>query len=244
MSIVVSDFLRLVLSEIRIARAGDVLSANDQADALTLFNELLDMWNAQGRALYNNTVTSWTLTPGHQPHTIGPSGADFTTAIARPVAITNANLILSGTTPIRLPIEVHRDVQWWMSVPAPTIQTAIPSDLYYDPAWPTGNCWLWPVPNFAYQFEASSNTLLASVAATDTLNLPMGYQLALRLTMAETCAEMWGQPISPSLQMRAQRARAAGFGNNRVIPPAVPDAGLPLGGQRGGTFNYLTGMME
>lgn len=244
MSISVSRFLYLTLAELRVARAGDVLSPDDQADALALLNELIDLWNVDGRALYNNLITSWTLTPGHQPHTIGPSGADFTVATNRPTRILDANLILSGATPIRLPITVHRQAQWWMSVPAQTIQAAIPTELYYDPAWPTGNCYLWPVPNFAYSFEASYLVQLVSVAATDTLNLPQGYQLALRLSLAEHAANMWGQPVPPSLADRARKARALVFNQNSVTPTAVADAGLPLGGSRGGTWNYLTGMTE
>lgn len=243
MSISVVDFLRLALTEIRIARAGDVLSPEDQADALLILNELLDLWNTQGRALYNDVFQEYTLTPNLNPQTIGPTGQTFT-ASPRPTEILNANLVMTGTDPvIRLPFTIHTDSAWWMHIRAQTIQISIPRDLYYSPGWPNGSIYFWPVPNLAYGFEADLRIQLASLAATDTFDLPQGYQAALRLSLAEACAEAWGQPVSPSLQRRAAMARAAVFATNSVIPNAIADGGLPVGARRGG-FNYLDGLVD
>ena len=33
----------------------------------------------------------------------------------------------------------------------PTLTGTIPTDLYYEPDWPNGSCFLWPVPTIAWE---------------------------------------------------------------------------------------------
>lgn len=228
--------------EIRSARAGDVPNPDDMGDALLMFNELLDLLNATERALYTDTFFSGTLTAALQPHTIGVTADSptFAISVARPTQIKAANLLITAATPTtRIPLTL-RDGQWWMDVRARLVSSAIPTDLYYDPGWPNGSIYLWPVPTTAYGLELNFSTLLASVALTDTFTLPPGYQAALRLTLAEAIAGMWGQAIGPDLARRAREARGAVWSENDTIPGVIPDGGLTLGA-RGGGFNYLTG---
>src|SRR3990167_6162387 len=98
MSISVTDFIRLALMEIRVARAGNVVNPNDNADALLILNEYLDRLNATPRALYDTTQTTFTLTADLQPHTIGlaANSPTFSVSIARPTRIISANIVLSG----------------------------------------------------------------------------------------------------------------------------------------------------
>lgn len=241
MAIQVDAFLTLALSEIRIARGGDVVSPDDMAQALALFNEYLDALNADGRALFTTAIPSFTLTANLQPHTIGLTGntPTFTVTIGRPVRILAANLILANN--IRSALRI-RDRQWWMSLRAPAITSSVPRDLYYAPDWPNGSIYLWPVPITAYGIELQTETLLAQVAATDSLDLPMGYQQALRLTLAELMAPSFGQKPSDATIVNGREARARVWGNNDVIPTLnTRDAGMP--GGDGGYFDYRTGMV-
>lgn len=249
MAIAVTDFLRLALSEIRAARAGDTPAAADMADALLLLNEQLDAWNVDGRALYNVLWQTFTLIPNQQPQTIGLAAntPNFTVTVGRPAEILQANVILANN--IRIPLTIVDDEQWGQITAGaatgqtPTIFSAVEVFLYYSPDWPVGNIYLWPVPNAAYGLEIRTKTLLAALAQTDTFDLPMGYQLALRLTLAEAMANMWGQPIGADLARRASLARAAVFGNNSVTRDAhTRDGGMPSG-MPGGTFNHWTGMV-
>lgn len=250
MSIAVTDFLTAAMAEIRMARAGDVLDPDSLALALTLFNELLDRINVTDRALYNVDFTTFTLTPNHQPHTIGVAAntPDFTVTIGRPEKILAGNVILPNN--IRVPCTLLNDQQW-NSIPAGaaagqaiTITVSTPPVLYYSPGWPNGSIFLWPVPSIAYGLELETQTLLASVTATDTLDLPFGYQEALRLTLAEKLASPFGQTVSADTRRNAAEARAAAWGSNDVVPDLVTrDGGMPSG-QLGSTrsdWNWLTG---
>lgn len=242
MSIVVNAFLRLALAEIRVARAGDVVSPDDQDDALAIFNELLDALNAEERALYTNNITTFTLTPSLQPHTIGLAAntPTFTVTIARPADIKFANLVLTNVTPnVRIPLNL-RDEAWWMDQRVRGLTSSIPTDLFYASDWPNGAINLWPVPLTAYGLELNYSTLLAQVAATDTFDLPAGYQQALRLTLAELLAPAFGQTVAQSTKDKARDARARVWGNNDTIPNlCTRDAGMP--GGSGGGWNFMTG---
>lgn len=239
MSITVVDFLAATLAEIRVARAGDVLAADDQDLALLLFNELLEALNAESRAVYSDAFTSYVLTPNLQPHTIGPSGTF--TATQRPVTLEGANLVLTNVTPnIRVPLTL-RDSAWWLNLRARGVTSSVPIDLYYQPTWPNGNLNLWPVPTTAHSLELETRVLLLSVAVGDTMNLPPGYQQALRLTLAELCASPFGQQVSQTTAAKAREARARIWGVNDTIPNLdTIDAGMPAGTRRGG-FSFVTG---
>lgn len=245
MQVTVSALLTNALAEIRVARAGDVISADMQDLALYQLNELFDHWNAQSRAIYNINFSTFTLTANHQPHTIGPSGADFTLSPNRPTAILGANLVLPGSAAVQVPLNL-RDDSWWLQTRVKTLTAAVPTDLYYSPDWPNGSIYLWPIPNAAYQvYLELRNQLSATVAATDTLDLPQGYPQAIRLTLAELLAPSFGQQVSPSTASKARDARAAVFGLNDAIPNLVTrDAGMPSGGAFRGRFNYLTGEVQ
>jgi hypothetical protein len=239
--ITVNAFLTAALVEIKVARVGDVVNPNVMDYALTVFNELLDALNLDERAIYSHSLaTVGNLTPALQPHTIGvaANAPTFTVTIARPSSIIAANLVLANS--IRSPITI-RDDEWWMNLRAPAITSAIPTDLNYRADWPNGALYLWPIPTTAYGLELETDTLLAQMALIDPLDLPPGYQQALRLTVAELLAPGLGQTVSESLALKARDARARVWGNNEVIPLVnTCDGGMP-GLSQGGGFDYRTG---
>ena len=250
MAITVSEFIRLALMEIRVARAGNVINPNDAADALLILNEYLDRLNATPRALYSTTQTTFTLTADLQPHTIGltANSPTFAVSVNRPERILSANIVLSGN--IRAPqggLDILNQQQWdaiaagAAAGQSVTITSSIPLALFYKPDWPNGSIYLWPVPT-ANKLEIRFETLLASLALSDTFTLPMGYQQALRLTLAELLAPAFGQSVSAETRRAAMDARAAVWGNNDLIPNAIPDGGVPMGA-RGGGWNYKTGQI-
>lgn len=234
------------MMEIRVARAGQELSSEDAADGLLILNRYLDFLNATKRALYSTTQTTFALTSGLQPHTIGVTAntPTFTVSVARPVKILSANIIMAGN--IRVPLEIV-DSQGWDDIRAGaasgqsvTITSSIPRYLMYDPDWPNGSIYLWPVPT-ANSIELRFETLLADLALTDTFTLPPGYQEALCLTLAERLAPGFGQKVAPETRIAAREARAQVWGNNDEILNAIPDGGTQAG--RGGGFNFLTGQV-
>ncbi len=228
--------------EIGVFGEGNSLLPADANFFLGVLNRLLDNWNAERAAVYASAFESFTLVPALSPHTIGPAASTptFTMAV-RPVALTSASLILSGgSLPIYLSLTV-RDSQWWAEQTTPTLSTSIPTDVYYQPDFPLGKLYFWPVPTVAYDVDLETRVLLAQVLLTTDLELPPGYRDALTLTVAEQACRAFGRPVTPDLMMSASKSRARIFAVNDVTPNLVTqDSGMPSG--RGTYLNWRSGL--
>lgn len=233
-----TDIITDAFTEIRVARSGDVLAPEMLDQGLRAANSILDLWNANSRAVYAETIGDFTLTPSLSPHTIGPAGTFVVTQ--RPVRIDYAALNLGGSPVVYSPIEV-RSKSWFQQVGVPGITTSMPTDVYYEPLWPLGKLYFYGVPNTAYGVRLWLRELLAAITdVTATFSLPPGYQRALTLTLAEALAPGNGQKASQDTVLAAREARAIVFGNNDEIPDLdTIDGGMP--GCRGRGYNFLTG---
>lgn len=239
MSIAITDLIAGALTEIRVKRAGDVVEPEVQADALQVLNDLLDELNTDTGGLYADQFFTAPIIPNHQPHLIGAAAytPDWTVATGRPTALKGANIILTNN--IRKPLDLL-DAARWMRETAFAIVSAIPQGCYYDPTYPTGSVYLWPIPTVAYTFEAWLKVLLVSVAATDTFDLPAGYQRLLTLMLAVEIAEHHGQTVTRGTLRKLERAWGAVAASTNH-PPRIRtrDGGMP--GARGNLFDYRTG---
>ncbi len=232
---IVSD----ALLDLNIVGAGDPISNDDAAFVLARLNRILDRWNADRGAVYAEQFQTFALTPSLSPHTIGPTGATWTTT-QRPQKIDDAALILSGTTGPQAPITV-RDAAWYAALSYPALTSSVPTDVYYQPDFPNGKLFFYPVPTAARSVELMTRLVLAQLLLTTVFALPPGYQEALTLTLEESIAGPYEQAVSPQLTKDAKNARAIIFAANRVTPRLrTRGDGLPGGGAHsGGT--YLNG---
>jgi len=230
------EIVTKALREIRVIGAADAAQGEDMTLGLETLNQILDDWNSEQRAVYASTILTFTLTPDLQPHTIGPTGATWT-ADQRPEAIEAANLVADD---IRYPIRI-RDAAWWMSLSAPEASAEIPSDLYYEKAWPNGIIRFAGVPSVASEVELLTRQLLASLALSDEFTLPPGYRSALVYTLAEQLIGPFKAELTPDLVMKAKASRARVFSANTVIPRiATRDDGMPGGGE---SYDFRTRSM-
>jgi len=228
--------------EIGVKGEGNSLTTADANYLLGVFNRLINKWNAQREAVWASRFDTFTLVPALSPHTIGPAASTPTWTLAqRPVGLDNASLILSGgSLPIYCDITV-RDAQWWSAQTTPTLSTSIPTDVYYQPDWPLGKLYFWPVPTTAYDVDLQTRVLVDEVELTTVISFPPGYRDAFTLTVAERSCRAFGRPVTPDLRADAAQARAVIFANNDVTPRlATQDAGLPSG--QGTYLNWRSGL--
>lgn len=233
MPITAQNIIKDALLEVGVISPADGLDADVANFALGKLNRLLDNWNAERAAVFANQIKTYALTPGLQPHTIGPSGS-FIEA-QRPVSIEAANLVYSTGT--RVPLNM-RHPQWWRTLTLPLLKGP-PSDLYYEPSWPDGAIYLWPVPTTAYDLELFIRVVLSGLDLSSAFSLPPGYQDAITLTLAEDIVGPLRAEPSGLLVQKAREARARIF-NNNDHPPRIATADYGFGVRRG-TFDYLTG---
>jgi len=240
----IQDLCQDALLEIGVLAQGESISAGDAAFTLGKLRRLFNSWNANRRAVYATSFVTNTLVPALSPHTIGPSAATWTVT-QRPVSVEGATLVLTTSSPVaNLPITI-RDAVWWDAQTVPDITSSVPTDLYYQPDWPNGKLFFWPVPDTAYDVQLMLRLVLVdTVALGNTFTLPPGYHEAVTLTLAASLCRSYGVPtqMAGEVAQEARLARAQVFGNNEQ-PVRIQTADAGLSGQPGTrpTYNYLTG---
>jgi len=240
----IQDLCQDALLEIGVLAQGESIQAGDAAFTLGKLQRLLNSWNANRRAVYATTFVTNPLTPSLSPHTIGPTGATWTVT-QRPVSIAGAALVLTTSSPAAtLPITI-RDAVWYDSLTVPDLTSAVPTDLYYQPDWPLGKLFFWPIPTTADDVQLMIRLVLDdTVALGDPFTLPPGYQEAVTLTLAASLCRSYGVPAQTAGEVahEARLARSQVFGNNeQPVRIQTADAGLPATPGTRPTYNYLTG---
>lgn len=238
------DLIRDAVIEIGVQDPIEPVGPNELALGLLRLNGIIGLWNARGETSYAATFPTYTTTASLNPHTIGPDSATWS-ATQRPVEILAANRIeSSGTGLVRIPITI-RDQVWWFSQQAvPNIETGIPTDLYYNPTYLNGSVYLWPVPDSAYTVEFLVRLLLSPIAEADLgtdVELPFGYDAALRYTLAQDLATPLTVPMPQDLPRKASEARAVIFAvNNGPVRIRTRQSGVPGGARDGSSFNWMS----
>jgi len=226
-----SDIVGDAFIELGVMNAVDPIDGNNAALGLARLNMILDSWNGGGNGVFAQVFSDVTLTPALVPHTIGPTGT-FVVAAGRPARIDSASTILSGS--VHVPIRV-RDNAWYRHLSLPAMTGALQTDVYYEPSWPNGSLYFWPVPTKNIVVTLEYESLLLQLASGDAFTLPPGYLEALTLTLAESLAAPMRVALSPTTVENARQARARVFAANVRIPRiATADAGMPGGGPLNG----------
>lgn len=235
MAITGLSIVRDALLEHNIIQLGTDPSAEDADFVLGRLNSILDSWNADRGAVYCETINVFPLTASLSPHTIGPTG---TWVVAqRPVTIEAAAVFVSST--VKQLIDCDHDYLWWAGQLIPSQTSTFPTDLYYEPDWPNGKLFFWPVGTGTQNVELVMRVLLSALTLAGTFSLPPGYQDAITKTLAEDIATPYRRPVTPTLAQRAREARSRIFQNNLIVPALMTrDDGMPKA--RPSSCNYLT----
>jgi hypothetical protein len=234
----VTDLIYGALAEIRVARGGDVVRAEDQALCLTFLNEVIERLPVTGNGIFARLPTSAVLTPGTAIQTIGPTGS-LIVRPRRPPKVLQVILALGGGA---RSILWPRSADWWGKQGGLT--SGPPTDFHYNPLWPNGELGLAPTPLQADTLVVVLWAEILAVADDDVIDLPQGYSELLRLWTAKKAAPSFAREFSSASQAALTECLAEVFGSNitRVNDADTRDGGVP--GGRGGTYDYRTGLVS
>jgi hypothetical protein len=237
MSFLVSDLLNDAAAELNVQSG---LTPDDQALMMRRLDSIFDNWNVNRDAVWCDIFTEFTLTPNHNPHTLGPVGADWAISI-RPVKLTACALVLTTSTPnLYIPIDIISRKEY-ENIPQPGLTSGYPRYVYYERDFPVGKLFFYTVPTIAYKVRLTTSTLLSGTTlSTDlSITLPPGGPNAVMLTLAEDCAAAFGRAVMPSTAQKAREARARFFNANVEIPFLHTRApGMQQGRGRQTSYNY------
>ena len=188
------DLIYGAMQSLGVMGDGDVPTAAEYADGLTLLNEMLESWTVDRMMVYQILSENFPVTGGVASYTIGPS-ATFNTA--RPVNIANA--YLRGLNNIDYPLQIIPQ-ESYANIQLKSVQTNIPYSLYYDNAYPQATITLYPVPSIGGTLYINSWKQLQQFASlSDAVTLPPGYKEAIRYSLALRLSPQYG--VNPPPQV-------------------------------------------
>ena len=172
--------------------SGGGLSAAQLADALIAANEILDNWSLDGKMALYEVITSFATVANTQGYTIGPS---MTINMATPRRIQGATATLTAGS--HAPIKVLQAASEWNSIDDRNAISFTPKFLFFDRGFPTGNVYLSPIPRGCANIEIATWVALTQFANVGTsITLLPGYELPLRLSLAQKLAGEYDMPFS------------------------------------------------
>jgi hypothetical protein len=184
------DIIKGALRLLGVLSAGEEPSAEDEADALSALNGMIDSWNTEGTLVYATTRNEYTLTDGTASYTIG-SGGTFNTT--RPLRIRNAAVIPVGNS-FEYPMDILTSDEWAQI--ANKDLTGIPYSLHYRPLAAQGSVELYVTPDDAHTLVIYEDSHLAQISSASAyLDLAPGYTRALRYNLAVELAPEYNKQV-------------------------------------------------
>src|SRR6185369_12220551 len=187
------ELITSAMRQIGVCAAGEQPSPEEAADGLATLNQMLESWNTERLNIYTIKADTYTLQDGKSTYTIGGPGigADFDSP--RPVAIQNANIILTTNSPnVRVPLYLMNDDEY-SQIAVLAVPSTIPRKMYNDGAYPLSSLIFWGVPSGSMQLELFTWQQLGLFGdLTTTWTFPPGYQRALKFNLAVELANEYG----------------------------------------------------
>lgn len=226
----VRDLIKGSLRLLGVIAVGETPSADEQADALIVLNEMMDSWSTESLAVYSEIREEFSVSAGQSSRTMGPSG-DFDTS--RPLKVLRAGVM---STDAEIPIDVINQDQWADIVFKDT-SGASPSKIYLEGTSPLETINIWPVPSASITLVLYSwKPLTAFTNLSATVDLPPGYAKALRYNLALELSAEYG--VMPSAGVAAGALESKENIRRINSKPHYMDASQPAGTSR---FNIYTG---
>lgn len=228
------DLIKRSMRLCRVLSSDQTPTDTEAEDARTILNAMLDAWQIERLMVYQIKESSLTWPSGTASRTIG-AGGNFSQA--RPIRIDSA--FYRDSAGQDSPLAVLQDRSEYDAVLSKTLQS-LPEWLFYDPVYPLGVLYLYPVPSAQVTLLLNEWQTLQSFAnLTTDLALPPGYQRAIEYNLALEIADEFGRQVSSRVERIAMQSKGAIKSANAPSMTAQTEiAWLASGGRA----NILTGL--
>lgn len=215
---------------IGVAYKGEALSADEAADGLAALNDMLASWSNDDLLTYAYEWNNFSLTAGVASYLMG-EGQTFNDT--RPINIAAA-FVRSGSTDYQL--QLISPEQYELEIPVKTVSSTIPQYLSYDNAYPYPTIRIYPVPATNNSLYMLYNKPLETIASLDTtVDLPPGWNRAIKYNLAIEMAPEFGQEPSASVVDTARKSLGA------IKRATSANNAMPLMFKDGLKYSVITG---
>ncbi len=177
--------------------AGELLETKELDDAFVTFNQMVASWNTEGASLVARKKLTVSVSATNGPFTLPE----------RPVRIESGSVASGG---IDSQLEIV-DSAGWEATPEKLAQSVYVRKLFCDYAYPTAAVYIAPVPRLPGTLEIWIYATLAEFTAVDqVIDLPPGYEIALRYNLAVALLPEYPRSeVDPTLLPQAQNYKAS-----------------------------------
>lgn len=229
-----ADIIRLVLKDTGVLGIGQSASAEDTNDCFDTLNMMIGEWASKRWLLFHLLDLSITST-GVISYTVGPGGDIDTGSMQRPDRLENGcffRQLIQSSSPnqIDYPLELLESREDYSRIALKQLNT-IPQFIFYDPGFPLGTVYPWPIPSanlYAIHILVKSQLSQFANLAT-TINLPSQYYGAIRYNLACRVRTMYQLPVDVQLVALATDSLSVLRNANAQVPRLRMPAGIAKG---------------
>ncbi len=236
-----ADIIRLVLKDTGVLGVGQTATAEDTNDVFDTLNMMIGEWASKRWLLYHLLDISIVST-GAMSYSVGPGGDIDTGSMQRPDRLEDGcffRQITSASSPnqIDYPLSILESREDYSRIGLKQLGT-IPQFVFYDPVYPLGVVYPWPVmPATRYELHLLVKAQLSQFDnLADEINLPSQYYGAIRYALGCRVRPMYQLGPDPSLVALMTDALSV----IRNMNAAVPRLRMPVGLGRGGRYNIFS----
>jgi len=189
-------------------------------------NWLLAQWARKRWLVYSLTEYSF-ISTGAQTYSVGQG--QTVNINPRPDRLEAAFMrFLASGQPTQFPVDIPLDVipakEDYFRIAVKSIGT-IPWRIFYDPQWPLGVLFPWPVPQQGlYEIHLAFKTVLPRFASPQQpINFPPEYEVAMNFCLARRFRAAFQMPSDPEITALARD----GLNTIRLANQAVPTLRMP-----------------
>lgn len=210
-----------------ILASGAQLDGNMPSEMLTIAQDMIDDWIADGLKVFTVQINTFPLQINKQTYTLG-TGGDFN--ITRPAKISRAGMLLTGSNPVQppeIPISVLDD-DGWANIRVKNVTGNYPLNVYPDYAFPLMNLYFYQIPGLACSVVLYSWQPLSTFPDLNTTDVtfPPSYARALKYNLAVAFMAEYKLPPDPLVLGIAQEALSMLKEVNLPSPILTCDSGL------------------
>lgn len=222
-----NDLLSAAARLAGILASGDTLQGNMPSEMLTIAQDMMDEWQADGLKIFTVQISTFPLTIGQQTYTLG-TGGNFN--ITRPARIERAGMLLTGSNPVQppeIPISVLDD-DGWANIRVKNVQGNYPLNVYPDYAFPLMTLYFYQIPGLACSVVLYTWQPLLTFPDLNTTDVtfPPAYARAIKYNLAIAFAAEYKTPPDQLVLAIAQESLAKLKEINLPAPILNCDSGL------------------
>jgi hypothetical protein len=212
--------------------------------AFTQLNWLLAQWARKRWLVYRIQDYSFISNGSQDPYPVGAIGTSTVGININPrpdrleyafVRFLQNTGNTSGTTPVDVDLDIVKSHEDYARIAVKKVGT-LPWRIFYDPEWPLGKLFPWPIPQASlYEIHCGFKVVIPRFSSLQQqINFPPEYEAALNWCGAEVVRESYQMPPSPKLTTIARNA----LNTMRLANQQVGTLVMPRVLRRGRAYDY------